>query len=232
MVAGEDMRGKKVFVLEDEPIARRLLTEAVAEGTSFDLFGEAGSLAEARLYLEKHGAPDVLLADLYLSDGNGIEFIRTVKREYPGVEILVVSSAGDEENVLGAIAAGAGGYIYKDEPLAEIATHLESILRGESPISPSIAKHILKHMHASSGKAVEVRQVETVVNETVLTVREQDILQVLARGYSRKEAATHLQISPHTVTNHVRSIYSKLAVHSRTEAIFEACQLGLIHIRE
>jgi len=114
-----------------------------------------------------------------------------------------------------------GAYIHKDEPLDELARHIEEVLSGDSPISPSIAKHILNRM---TGKAV-VRKNEKM---DILTQRETEVLNILARGFNRVEVAEHLSISPHTIMTHIKSIYRKLNVHSCTEALFEANQLGLI----
>jgi len=97
------------------------------------------------------------------------------------------------------------------------------------PISPSIARHVLKRMQL---RAKSQNQYDSNEKESILTVREKDVLNMLARGYSRLETAANLEISPHTVTTHIKNIYRKLAVRSRTEAIFEASQLGLIHINE
>lgn len=224
------MATKKVLVLEDEPIIRKLLVEAVAESDHLEVVGQVASISAARTFLDSCEAmPDVLLADLLLPDGSAIELIRELKRRSTAIDVLVVSASGDASSVIGAIEAGASGYIFKDDPLHEMGNHVERILRGESPISPSVARHILKRM---CGEIEGAAKTGATLSDVALTPREKDILQTLARGFSAEETATYHGMSPHTVVTHMKNIYKKLAVHSKTEAIFEACQLGLIQIRE
>jgi len=225
---GHNMRRKQVLILEDEPNTRKLLAKTIADNEQLELSVASGTLTEAIEHLEQHGYPDLLLVDLGLPDGNGIDLIRCVKLNNKAAEIMVISSFGDESNVVDAIEAGASGYLYKDESLDEINNHIQAILRGDSPISPSIARHVLKRMQLQA----KLQQQKTSKDDAEITSREKDILNMLARGFSRTETAQNLEISPHTVTTHIKNIYSKLAVHSRTEAVFEACQLGLIHINE
>ncbi|MBN4076852.1 response regulator transcription factor [Mariprofundus ferrooxydans] len=223
------MECKQVLILEDEPNTRKLLAKAIANEKQLELSAAFGTLTEAKEHIDLHGCPDILLVDLGLPDGGGIDLIRCAKLKNEAAEIMVISSFGDETSVVNAIEAGASGYLYKDESLDEINRHLKTILRGESPISPSIARHVLKRMQL---RAKPQSQSASHGEESILTVREKDVLNMLARGYSRLETATNLEISPHTVTTHIKNIYRKLAVRSRTEAIFEASQLGLIHINE
>jgi len=223
------MESKQVLILEDEPNTRKLLVKAISGDKQLKLSAALGTLAEAKEHLEQHGCPELLLVDLGLPDGNGIDLIRSVSLNSEATEIMVISSFGDEANVVDAIEAGAGGYLYKDESLDEINNHLQAILRGESPISPSIARHVLKRMQLSARPQQQDHSRE---QQSDLTLREIDILNMLARGFSRAETAVNLEISPHTVTTHIKKIYQKLAVHSRTEAVFEACQMGLIQMNE
>jgi len=219
------MAMKRVFIVEDEVNTRDLLCMVVAEHPKLELLTAEGSLADARKAFQNYGKPDVFLVDLGLPDGSGIEFIRDIRRQHADVPIMVLSVFGDERNVVDAIASGAGGYIHKDEPLEEVARHIEGVLLGDSPISPSIAKHILNRM-------VSKLSMESNFTSNMLSSREIEVLNVLARGFRRAEVASHLGISPHTITTHIKNIYSKLNVHSCTEALFEANQLGLIDIHD
>ena len=212
----------QVLIVEDEKNTRDFLCIVIDNHQKLSLLGSIGSISEAREAIVEHGAPDILLIDLGLPDGHGVELFTEIKEHHPKTIIMVLSTFGDEKNVLNAIEAGASGYIHKDEPLDEIHKHLDSILQGFMPISPSIAMHVLKRLQPSSIESAGV----------VLSPREIDVLKMLSRGFNRNETASHLAISPHTITTHIKNIYRKLKVHSRTEAVFEATQMGLIKINE
>lgn len=215
------MKKKLVFILEDEVNTRKLLCKVVENHPALELCAAVGSLSDAREALGKGVNPDVFLVDLGLPDGSGITFIREIRRSDSEVPVMVLSVFGDERHVVDAIACGAGGYIHKDEALDEVGRHIDEVLAGESPITPSIAKHILKRMQ----NAPEQRDKK---QSDLLSQRELDVLNILVRGFTRQEVASHLSISQHTVTSHIKSIYWKLKVNSCAEAIFEANQLGLI----
>ena len=214
------MTTKRVFIVEDEHHTRDLLCMIVAEHPKLELLTAVGSLTDARKHAQTHAMPDIFLVDLGLPDGSGIEFIQHIRTRHAHVPIMVLSVFGDERHVVDAITYGAGGYIHKDEPLDELARHIEEVLAGDSPISPSIAKHILNRMTGT--KAIQEAKTD------ILSQRETEVLNLLVRGFTRTEIAQHLSISPHTITTHIKNIYSKLNVHSCTEAVFEANQLGLI----
>jgi len=216
---------KRVFIVEDEVNTRNLLCMVVAEHPKLELLTAEATLSDARKAFQHYGKPDVFLVDLGLPDGSGIEFIQDIRRQHADVSIMVLSVFGDERHVVDAIASGAGGYIHKDEPLEEVGRHIEEVLLGDSPISPSIAKHILNRMTRKSA-------IKSTPTSHMLSLREIGVLNVLARGLSRAEVAKHLNISPHTITTHIKNIYNKLNVHSCTEALFEANQLGLIDIND
>ncbi len=217
------MTAKRVFIVEDEANTRAFLSMVVAEHPKLELLTAQGSLSAARAALRRYTTADVFLVDLGLPDGNGIDFIRDIRRKHAHVPVMVLSVFGDERSVVDAIACGAGGYIHKDGALKEIGRHIEEVLSGDSPISPSVARHILTRMQQQSSPEKP--------SDTTLTQRELDVLNILSRGFSREEASEHLKISRHTITTHIKSIYRKLNVHSCTEALFEASQLGLINNR-
>jgi len=218
---------KHIFIVEDEINTRALLCMVVENHAKFALLTAESSLTDARKALHQHKKPDVFLVDLGLPDGSGITFIQEIRRQYDDVPIMVLSVFGDERHVVDAIAAGAGGYIHKDEPMEEVARHIEAVLSGDSPISPSIARHVLKRMQLQTQPSEQEKDEKHKLS-CQLTSREIDVLNLLARGFSRLEAASNLKISSHTVTTHIKNIYRKMEVHSRTEAIFEASQLGLL----
>jgi len=161
--------------------------------------------------------------DLGLPDVSGIEIIRETARRYPETDIMVVTVFGDEEHVLASIEAGATGYLLKDSLPEEFIDVIKELRAGGSPISPIIARQLLKKLRPASSPG----QVPT-SNLSELSARESEVLSFIAKGFSFAEIAKLLEISPHTVTTYVKKIYQKLAVHSRGEAVYEATRMGLI----
>ena len=211
-----------VMIVEDDPAFLTRFCKIVASDPGLELFGAVTDLASARQAMSK-SAPDVLLTDLGLPDGSGIDLIRETSRRYVATDVMVITVFGDEEHVLGAIEAGATGYILKDSFPEEFVGLIKELRAGGSPISPVIARQLLKRFK-SGAAAPHPKQSD----EAGLTVRESDVLSLIAKGFNFAEIARLLTISPHTVTTHVKKIYQKLAVHSRGEAVYEASKLGLI----
>jgi DNA-binding NarL/FixJ family response regulator len=137
---------------------------------------------------------------------------------------MVITAFGDEKTVIAAIEAGASGYLLKDGSSAEVGEALLELVGGGSPISPSIARHVLRRLQRENEAPAE--------DAPRLTEREHEILSLIAKGFSFPEIAGLLSISAHTVTTHVRHIYEKLEVSSRSSAVYEAVQLGLIRLEE
>ncbi len=212
-----------VLIIEDDSMMRRHFERVIAEHPRLTLFGSAGDCKAGLKLLQKR--PDVMLVDLGLPDGNGMSLIRELKSVYPSSEAIVVSIFTEEEKVVGAIRAGASGYLLKDMPTEDIGASIIDVFQGGSPINPSIARYILR---AVSGRREDSDEEKQPAAE--LSAREIEVLNLIARGYSRREIASILALSTHTVVTHVRHIYEKLEVHSRNEAVFEACQQGLITI--
>lgn len=220
----EDIPAKDISILlvEDDPPTNWRLKDAL-EKAGFDV-AAAMTLAEARASLDKR-KPRVLLTDLQLPDGHGVELIRETRAGLPDTEIMVISILGDEESVISAITVGATGYILKDAFPTDIAATVRELVAGHSPISASIARFIVRRtQHAAEPPAGPQ------LNTTKLTPREIDILWGIAKGFSYAEIASHLGMSRQTVPGHIKSIYRKLEVHTRGEAVFEAVQQGLIKL--
>ena len=196
--------------------------------------------SDLQAWFDMHQA-DLLLVDLGLPDGSGLALLRQVRRQCPGCDMLVVSMFGDEENVVASIEAGAVGYVHKDDDAADIAETLLAVKQGASPISPMIARHLLRRMQPARAPLAEapsaapvaapVASVETVEAESavVLSRREQEVLEYIARGFSYAEIAREQGITVHTVQTYIKKLYGKLAVHSRSEAVFQANRLGLLN---
>lgn len=214
-----------VLVVEDDALIRQHFERAVNQQTGLTLLGSAGSCEEAHPLLELK--PDVMLVDLGLPDGSGISLIRQLKLIYPAAETLVVSVFTDEEKVVEAIRAGASGYLIKDSGLDEIGEIINDVLHGASPVSASIARYLLKALKTQESRDKPPNGAIATLND-----REIEVLQLCARGYGRKEIAGIMGLSPHTVVTYIRSIYKKLEVHSNREAVYEACQKGLIKLHD
>lgn len=215
----------KVLVVEDEPVFLRRFCEAVAAEPALTLCGSATTVAGACALVDRT-APDVVLADLGLPDGSGIDVIRHATAGHPDRDIIVITMFGDDGHVLDSIRAGATGYLLKDALPRHIAAAILQVRGGGSPISPAIARRVLQSLqHAGPARAAADDMAGA---GGVLSQRETEVLRLVAKGLSFKEVGAALDISPHTVITHVKRVYQKLAVHSRGEAVYEARQMGLL----
>lgn len=222
-----------VLVIEDDELTRERFMGAIEGSGRLELHGAVGTCAEARRVMAER-VPDVILTDLGLPDGHGIDLIREVRQDHPEVQILVISVFGDERTVIASVEAGANGYLLKDGTAEQIATSLLDLIEGGSPMSPPIARYILKLVQARvapTGSELE-KDLKPDGKSPSLSKREIEVLELLAKGFSAAEIAELLNLSPHTIVAHCRSIHRKLDVSSRSSAIFEAAQLGLIRIHD
>ncbi|MGH0030756.1 MAG: response regulator [Myxococcota bacterium] len=219
---------KTLVLVEDEPRTRERLAAVVAARPELDLVASAATFAEGRAALDER-RPDVLITDLGLPDGDGTDLIRRALEARPDTLCMVVTVFGDEQHVLSAIEAGALGYLLKDRPADQLGAAILEMLAGGSPISASIARHLLRRLKPGEAAAPARPQEDDV---PPLSPREHEVLRCVVKGFTVPEIARLLGVSGHTVTTHVRGIYRKLSVHSRGEAIYEALQLGLVQIDE
>jgi DNA-binding NarL/FixJ family response regulator len=217
----------RVLLVEDEPGFAERFADIVRSDPEFELIGIAPNCATARAVLAQT-QPDILLADLGLPDGSGIDIIRETAARYPDCDIMVVTVFGDEDHVLASIEAGAAGYVLKDSIPGEFLGLLRQLRAGGSPITPVIARKLLTRFKADAARVPETKAAATDTHPGVLSPRETEVLTYIAKGFSFNEIADLLEMSAHTVTTHVKRIYQKLAVHSRGEAVFEATQMGLL----
>lgn len=222
---------------------REFFSASVARCSELLLVGSVGTVAAAKAWLDDDGnTVDVLLADLGLPDGSGLEVSRHAVALHPRCEPLVISMFGDEDNVLASIQAGALGYIQKDSAPEDIAQTILAMRAGESPISPMIARRVLSNYRADQVDK-EYARAEKVSAATIsgaaedfaaaapgglLSPREQEVLALIARGFSYSEIARLQDVSVHTVQSHIKNLYTKLSVHSKSEAVFEATRMGLL----
>jgi DNA-binding NarL/FixJ family response regulator len=218
----EDQR-RAVLVVEDDRRFRERFTGTFATSADFFVVDSVYTVA-AGLRVLRESTVDVLVVDLGLPDGSGLQVIRAAAATRPQCAILVVTVFGDEEHVVNAIEAGASGYLLKDSSDAELLAAARDLLAGGSPISPMVARLVLNRMRAAPDETVKGD------DEVELSDREAQILGYVARGFSFADICGLLNITANTVKTHVNRIYRKLAVHSRAQAVYEATRLGLIDL--
>ena len=207
----------EIGLVEDDPHVRDGMQRAIAEVPEWRLRFACGSLRDART--QSFAGLGVLLLDIGLPDGCGLDLLPQVRASVP---VLVTSAIGDEATVVHAIEQGAAGYLLKDSRPRELIAGIVAVLNGGAPISPGVASYLLRRLRNPS------RPTPPAANNPLeaLTPREVEVLRALTRGYSYEEAGELLGISKNTIGQHIKQIYSKLAVNSRSEAVFQAIQAG------
>jgi DNA-binding NarL/FixJ family response regulator len=211
-----------VLIVEDDARFRDAFTQAISQADGLALLGSAPDLATGLRMLDQR--PDVLLVDLQLPDGNGIDLIREAARRLPGCDVMVVTIFGDERHVLDSIAAGATGYLLKDMQPAELVEQIRVLRDGGSPISPVIARQLLTRFAPPKAQ----QPLAPADGLTPLSDQEIKVLTYSAKGFSYDEIATLMQVSRHTVQTYVKRSYRKLQVNSKVDALSEARRLKLL----
>lgn len=214
------MTPTEVVIVEDDAKFRVAFAHLIEATADMDLIGTAANLAQG-LDLMRRRIPDVLLVDLDLPDGSGLELIRHVAARSDTCNIMVITVFGDERHVIESIEAGASGYLLKDSLPADFIEQIRVLHAGGSPISPVIARQLLTRFVGSS-------TAPSTGDVPELSEREQSVLNLVTKGFTYQEIAGLLRVSPHTVLTYVKRIYRKLQVSSKTEAVYEARKLGLL----
>lgn len=211
-----------VLLVEDDAEVRRRFENTINQDPSMRVVGCAATKHDAIRLIETLKF-EVMVIDLGLPDGNGIDLIHLANRLHSTADIMVITVYGDEQHVVSSIEAGATGYILKEAEGADITAQIKLLRGGGSPVSPSVARSVLRALQSHSTGLVQSSEPNPLSN------RETEILHLLAKGMSFNEIGSILSISPHTVTAHIKKIYRKLQVHSRGEAVYEAGQMGLLN---
>ncbi|MBC7379241.1 MAG: response regulator transcription factor [Burkholderiaceae bacterium] len=227
-----------VILVEDNPLHAQRYRENLAHDPALRLVGEFVCARDAIAQVESL-APDVALVDLGLPDLGGLHVVRYIRERLPDTAVMVVSIFGNERTLLDAIEAGATGYLLKDSKADDFNQSIHALRAGGSPISPSLARHLLHRMRPppdavdaagaeepAPGSAVAVAGNGAVASP--LSKRETSILNAISHGRAIAEIGVDLHISPLTVKTHVQNIYRKLEARSRQHAVFLAQQRGLL----
>lgn len=209
------MTPNTALIVEDHPDARRWMESTIREIFPDVQISTAGSVAEGRAALVQ-SVPALALIDLGLPDGSGIDLIVEVNRASAAAITVVTTVFSDDEHLFAALRAGAQGYLLKDDSRERLGELLRDIVAGQPPLSPSIARRLLRHFRDSTER------------EVALTERERDVLTLLAKGFTVARVADLLDITRNTAAGYAKSVYRKLNVSSRAEATLEAARRGLV----
>ncbi|MCY1170426.1 response regulator [Polaromonas sp.] len=222
----------QVALVEDDVHFQNTIIAAIEASPDIRLASMASTRAQGLHALAKPPA-DVLLVDLGLPDGSGVDVIRAAHAQWPTCAVMVCTTFGDEAHVLQSIEAGASGYLLKDSAPDNMLHEIRSLHGGGSPISPLIARQILVRFRSASAMppaSTPSAPAARTGNEqpAALSSREKEVLELITKGFTADEIARLMQVSLHTVQTYVRRIYSKLKVNSKAEAIYEARHQGIL----
>ncbi len=213
------MKKTKILLVEDHLIVRESIRQALEAVENFTVVGEAGNGEEA-LHMAKAHHPDVVIMDISMPRINGIEATRQIKAYNPDIIVIVLTAYDYEQYIFPLIEAGAAGYLLKDVSGAELINAIQTVSRGEAVLHPAVARKVMeKFKHGKTEQSSEH-------DKNILTEREANIIKMAAKGMSNNEIAEHLHLSVRTIESHLGTIFNKLGVGSRMEAVIEALRCG------
>jgi NarL family two-component system response regulator LiaR len=204
----------RVLIADDHSVIREGLRLFLEQDTDIKVVAEAADGREV-LELARQCHPNVVLMDVVMPEMDGIAATESLRREFPDVEVIMLTNVLDRANVVRAVKAGAIGYLLKDIQAAELCQAVHAAAQGQVQLSPQVSGFLM-------------REVQTSDSPKTLTEREADVLRMLAQGHSNKDIARHLHVVEDTVKSHVRHILSKLGLQSRTQAALYAIRQGLV----
>jgi NarL family two-component system response regulator LiaR len=208
----------RVLLVDDHSVVREGLRMFLGRDPELEVVGEAADGVEA-IHLAQELRPDVVLMDLLMPVMDGITATAAIRTEQPDIEVVALTSVLESDSVVGAVKAGAIGYLLKDTQAAELRRAIKAAAAGQVQLSPQASAYLL-------------HKVQTPSTLESLTEREMEVLRLLVQGQSNKEIARHLQVVEDTVKTHIRHILAKLGVQSRTQAVLSAMRLGLVSLEQ
>lgn len=200
----------KILIVDDHEVVRVGLRTFLGRHEAFKVVGEAGSMAEA-IEMAARQTPDVVVMDIRLPDGSGVEACRAIRADNPNAKILMLTSYADEEAVLASILAGAAGYLLKEIRGKELIRAIETVAGGSSLLDPAVTQTVLERIRRTAAGSSDEKL-------SALSEQERRILALVAEGKTNKEIAELVCLSDKTVKNYVSSILSKLGLHRRSQA--------------
>ncbi len=213
----------RVVLADDHAVVRKGIYDFLQEDGDIQVIAQAGDgLKVKELILELQ--PDVAILDVRMPHATGIEVTRWIREQALPIRVLILTAYDDDPFIMAALQAGANGYVLKNAEAEEITAAVHAVYRGEPAFAPDVAQKLIAHMAGSTH--------ETVQTTEPITDREREVLQLVASGLTNRGIGVKLSISDRTVQGHLASIYAKLQVNSRTEAVTKALNLGLIHLPE
>lgn len=219
------MQKIKILLAEDHAVVRESIRESLTHDEEFQVVGEASDGHEA-VKLAGRLVPDVIVMDISMPGLNGIEATRQIKSFQPSVAILILTAYDDEQYIFSVLSAGAAGYLLKDVGMSELVEAIKTVFKGDSVLHPTIAKKVLHKFRSGKGEAVREQPIES------LSERETTVLKLAAKGLSNNAIAQDLHLSVSTIESHLRAIFNKLGVGSRTEAVIEAMKKGWLSLKD
>lgn len=220
----------RILIADDHPIVREGLSAVLETQADFAIVGEAANGPQA-VALVAQLRPDVTLLDLELPELDGVAALRAIRAANPAARAIVFTAFDTDERILGAVQAGAQGYLLKGAPREELFEAIRVVHQGGSLLQPVVAARLLDQVRTDTQTAEDAQQAARFkVQVSSLTERELEVLQLMALGRQNKEIAGSLTISERTVKFHVSAILAKLQVGNRTEAVTRAAQLGLVEL--
>lgn len=210
----------KILIADDHPVVREGLFAMLSRESDFEVVGEAKDGIEA-VNKAKELSPDVVLMDLRMPELDGVEAITQIKSVKPDTKFIILTTYSDDEYIFRGIEAGARAYLLKDAPREELFRAIRAVHCGESLIQPVVASKVLDRLTELSRRAPSVDEISE---------RELQVLQLVAKGAANKQIGAELSIAQSTVKTHISSIFQKLGVNDRTEAVTEALKKGIIRL--
>lgn len=220
---GESESKIRVIIIDDHPLVREGLKKLLELEKRIEIVDVAGD-GQGAINIARKLKPDVILMDINMPGTNGIEATRVIKREFPSIGIIALTAHEEEEFVLELVRAGVSGYVLKDIAPDKLVETIKTVAQGNSVIDPSITNLLFNEVNRLS-KYYQGRE-----GQEVLTNREMDILRSMTKGFSNKEIAGELLISEKTVKNHITSIFRKIKVEDRTQAVLYAIKHHLVEL--